>query len=127
MGFGLYASPDYVAAHGAPASAGELRDHRVIDWLDGFPENAVVLWLRRQIGDNIPVFSTNPASARLAAARMGVGIALVPCMVAENLSGVVRLLPDEPIPGVDLWLLVHRDLVRLAQVDRKSTRLNSSH
>src|SRR3546814_11674831 len=95
MGFGLYASPDYVAAHGAPASAGELRDHRVIDWLDGFPENAVVLWLRRQIGDNIPVFSTNPASARLAAARMGVGIALVPCMVAENLSGVVRLLPED--------------------------------
>src|SRR3546814_16822773 len=82
MGFGLYASPDYVAAHGAPASAGELRDHRVIDWLDGFPENAVVLWLRRQLGDNIPVFSTNPASARLAAARPGDRLPLGPCIGA---------------------------------------------
>ena len=37
-------------------------------------------------------------------------------MVAEGVEGVVRLLPDEPIPGVDLWLLVHRDLARLAKV-----------
>ncbi len=116
MGFGLYASPDYLAACGRPGTAADLRNHRVIDWLDGFPENATVLWLRRQLGDNLPVFSTNPASARLAAARQGVGIALVPCMVAEGVEGVVRLLPDEPIPGVDLWLLVHRDLARLAKV-----------
>jgi DNA-binding transcriptional LysR family regulator len=47
---------------------------------------------------------------------MGIGIALVPCMVAESVTGIVRLLPDEPIPGVDLWLLVHRDLARLAKV-----------
>ncbi|MEQ8395344.1 LysR family transcriptional regulator [Thalassobaculum sp.] len=116
MGFGLYASPTYLELHGAPKTPGDLRDHRVIDWLDGFPENVTVTWLRRQIGDTVPIFSTNPASARLAAARMGVGIALVPCMVAEGVQGVVRLLPDEAIPGVDLWLLVHRDLARLAKV-----------
>jgi DNA-binding transcriptional LysR family regulator len=116
MGFGLYASPAYIEAYGAPQTAADLRNHRVIDWLDGFPENATVLWLRRQIGDTTPIFSTNPASARLAAARVGVGIALVPCMVAEGITGIVRLLPDEVIPGVDLWLLVHRDLARLAKV-----------
>lgn len=116
MGFGLYASTGYIAAHGVPASAADLRQHRVVDWLDGFPENDTVLWLRRQIGDSVPVFSTNPASARLAAARMGIGIALVPCMVAEGVTGMVRVLPDEAIPGVDLWLLVHRDLVRIARV-----------
>ena len=37
-------------------------------------------------------------------------------MIAEGIDDVVRLLPDEPIPGVDLWLLVHRDLARLAKV-----------
>ena len=116
MGFGLYASPAYIEANGAPQNAADLRHHRVIDWLDGFPENATVIWLRRQIGDTTPIFSTNPASARLAAARVGVGIALVPCMVAEGVTGIVRLLPDEVIPGVDLWLLVHRDLARLAKI-----------
>src|SRR3546814_12332024 len=70
MGFGLYASPDYVAAHGAPARAGELRDHRVIDWLDGFQENAVGVWLRRQIVDNLQGISPNPGRGRPAATPM---------------------------------------------------------
>ena len=121
MGFGLYASPDYLATHGAPSTPADLVNHAVIDWLDGFPENAPVSWLRAQLAGRPPAFSTNPASGRLAAARAGVGIALVPCMVAEEAlgdgpGGVVRVLADTEIPGVDLWLLVHRDLARIARV-----------
>lgn len=116
MGFGLYASPEYLAAQGAPSVPGDLAGHAVIDWLDGFPENETVSWLRHQTGGHPPVFATNPASARLAAARAGVGIALVPCMVAEGIDGVVRILPEVAIPGVDLWLLVHRDLAKLARI-----------
>ncbi len=121
MGFGLYAAPGYLEAHGMPTVPSGLADHAIIDWLDGFPENAPVHWLREQIAGRPPAFSTNPASARLAAARAGMGIALVPCMVAEEAgwveSGeVLRVLPDAEIPGVDLWLLVHRDLARLARV-----------
>jgi len=116
LGFGLYAAPSYLEARGAPRSAADLAGHAVIDWLDGFPENAPVSWLRHQMADRPPAVATNPASARLAAARAGAGIALVPCMVAEDVDGVVRVLPEVEIPGVDLWLLVHRDLSRLARV-----------
>lgn len=116
MGFGLYASHAYVERHGVPTTAAGLRGHALIDWLDGFPENEPVSWLRRHLGDAGPVFSTNPASGRLAAARAGIGIALVPCMVTEPYEDLVRVLPDEPLPGIDLWMLVHRDLARLAKV-----------
>ena len=116
MGLGLYAAPAYLEARGVPETAADLRRHAVIDWLDGFPETAPVTWLRRMMADRPAVFSTNPASGRLAAARAGVGIALVPCMVAETVDDVVRVLPDEAIPTIDLWLLVHRDLARLAKV-----------
>lgn len=116
LGFGLYASPAYLEAHGAPRAAAEMADHAVIDWLDGFPENAPVSWLRQQMAGRPAAFATNPASARLAAARAGVGIALAPCMVAEEVRDVVRVLPGTEIPGVDLWLLVHRDLSKLARI-----------
>lgn len=116
LGFGLYASPGYLEARGAPQAPGDLADHAVIDWLDGFPENAPVSWLRQQMGGRPAAFATNPASARLAAARAGIGIALVPCMVAEEVRDVVRVLPGSEIPGVDLWLLVHRDLSKLARI-----------
>jgi len=116
MGFGFFASPSYLEAHGAPQSARELREHAVVDWLDGFPETAPVTWLRRQMGDRAPVFSTNPASGRAAAAAAGIGLALVPCMVGESRSDLHRVLPDLEIPPVDLWLLAHRDLTRIARV-----------
>lgn len=116
LGFGLYAAPDYLETRGEPESPADLADHSVIDWLDGFPENAPVSWLRQHLGGRPAAFATNPASARLAAARAGIGIALVPCMVAEEVGGVRRVLPGAEIPGVDLWLLVHRDLSRLARI-----------
>lgn len=116
LGFGLFASPAYLEARGTPEAAADLAQHSVIDWLDGFPENAPVSWLRQQMAGRPAAFATNPASARLAAARAGIGIALVPCMVAEEVDGIRRVLPDVEIPGVDLWLLVHRDLSRLARI-----------
>lgn len=115
MGFGLYASQAYVAAQGMPDSVADLKEHAVIDWLDGYPESAPVIWLRQVLEGRSAAFATNPASGRLAAAKAGIGIALVPCMVSEG-SGLVRVLPEVEIPCVDLWLLVHRDLARIARV-----------
>jgi DNA-binding transcriptional LysR family regulator len=115
MGFGLYASHDYIEAHGEPATVAELKEHAVIDWLDGYPESAPVVWLREVMEGRAPAFATNPASGRLAAAKAGMGIALVPSMVSEG-SGLVRVLSHVEIPCVDLWLLVHRDLARIARV-----------
>lgn len=116
LGFGLFASPAYLEARGTPEAPADLAQHSVIDWLDGFPENAPVSWLRQQMAGRPAAFATNPASARLAAARAGIGIALVPFMVAEEVDGIRRVLPDVELPGVDLWLLVHRDLSRLARI-----------
>lgn len=116
MGFGLYASQAYLDTAGTPRTTGELAGHAMIDWLDGYPETKPVSWFREVMGDRPPVFATNPASGRLAAARAGMGITLVPCMVSEGWSGLVRVLPEVEIPAVDLWLLVHRDLSRIARI-----------
>lgn len=116
MGFGLFAADEYLEQYGRPNAPADLAQHAVVDWLDGFPENAPVSWLRGHMAGQPAAFATNPASARLAAAKAGIGIALVPCMVAEGVAGIRRILPEVEIPGVDLWLLVHRDLSKLARI-----------
>jgi hypothetical protein len=39
------------------------------------------------------------------------GIALVPCLMAEADAGLVRLLPEIELVGPEVWLLVHRGSV----------------
>lgn len=116
MGYGLYASKSYLEKRGVPEKLGDLRSHDMIDWLEDFPEVGSVSWLRRHAGSKPPIFSTNEASGRIAAVRAGIGIALVPCMMASMEPSLVRVLGHENNPFLDLWLLAHRDLARIARV-----------
>lgn len=52
----------------------------------------------------------------LAAARAGLGLAVLPCYLADNDSALTRL--GEPLPAlsVDLWLLTHPDLRNTARI-----------
>src|SRR5436309_7739548 len=61
--------------------------------------------------------------------KAGIGVAILPSKLADRERDLVRLLPTEQVLSVELWVVVHRDLIRTARVraDRKSTRLNSSH
>jgi DNA-binding transcriptional LysR family regulator len=46
-------------------------------------------------------------------ARQGIGIAVLPQIVGDQLAGLRRLnLPEEP-PGRDIWMGYHRDIRRL--------------
>jgi DNA-binding transcriptional LysR family regulator len=61
------------------------------------------------------VFRSNSTASLAAAARAGVGVALLPCFVAERDPALVRLGGPEPVEH-ELWLLVHGDLRRAPRV-----------
>ncbi|ABC80752.1 LysR family transcriptional regulator [Anaeromyxobacter dehalogenans] len=60
-------------------------------------------------------FRCNTSLALAAAARTGLGAAVLPCFVADGDPALVRLDGPEP-PSYDLWLLVHGDLRRVPRV-----------
>ncbi|WP_374641410.1 LysR family transcriptional regulator [Tabrizicola sp.] len=62
------------------------------------------------------VYRTNSITAAQAAARAGIGMAALPCVLADRDPGLVRLcsLP-EPF-ALDLWLLTHEDLRHTARI-----------
>ncbi len=72
-------------------------------------------WLAKVAPARRIVFRCNSTAALEAAARAGIGVAVLPCFAADGDPELVRLDGPEPVPN-ELWLLVHGDLRRTPRV-----------
>lgn len=110
LAFAVYASAGYRARR--PES--RLAEH---DWI-GFDSEHAALARRtaRFLPEVRPALRTNSVAAALSAAKAGVGLAPLPCGLADADPDLVRIspLPDEFT--LDLWLLTHEDLRRTARI-----------
>ncbi|MEM7153427.1 MAG: LysR family transcriptional regulator [Myxococcota bacterium] len=112
---GLYASEAYVAEKGMP-TPGQLAGHRFILFADTRPFRRENSWLQEHVGDGQVVLRSDSVSSVMSAALGGLGIALLPCYVAERDAGLIRTpLEGCPEPRV-VWQAVHRDLVGAARI-----------
>ena len=50
------------------------------------------------------------------ACKAGIGVAVLPCLLADRDPDLVCLLSSDKVLTLDLWLVVHRDLLRTARV-----------
>ncbi len=108
--YGLYASPAYARkiAKGEPLA--------VIGY---DPESDFItdaVWMARRFPDQRFTFRSNSQVSQAAAARAGFGVALAPDFIAANDRRLKRVLPEEGVPEPDLWLLMRRDLAKLARI-----------
>jgi DNA-binding transcriptional LysR family regulator len=101
----------YAGKGSPPAKRGKLDLAR--DSLVGFEESLARTpqerWLAKLAPDRSVVFRCNSTASLHAAARAGVGVAMLPCFAADEDPALVRLDGPEP-PNHELWLLVHGDL-----------------
>ena len=112
FGQSVYASAAYIARHdltGQPESA------RWLGWgpdMKGFHESTEdTEFARAPIWGNFP-----DLTAQHAAARAGLGLAMLPCFTADYDPGLQRVTSREPIMARDIWLLTHADLRRTARI-----------
>ena len=117
---GFYASREWVARNGMPASAADLASAGLI----GFEDTERFSGYLHDIG--IPM---NAADFRLVSdsgvavwerVKRGMGIAAMLREVAKRTPGVVNVLPDMALVVVPIWLITHRELqssprIRLVQ------------
>lgn len=68
----------------------------------------------RFVRDHVPaeriVYKVNTVLGLAEAIEAGAGIGHLPCFIADQKQGLVRLAPPEPGFAADLWLLTHPDL-----------------
>ncbi|MEO1346690.1 MAG: LysR family transcriptional regulator [Pseudomonadota bacterium] len=103
----VYATPSYLAT--------DPKTYRWLGWgpvTQGAPE-----WVQSSEFPNSPVWGYFPTiPAQQAAAREGLGIAILPCLFGDEDDALVRVGSRPPVKSRDIWLLTHNDLRRTARV-----------
>lgn len=106
----IYCSRDYAAAHGRPRRRRDLKGHAFVG--GGGP--GVWLYYQRWLEANGLLESVamqhGSSTGLLAAVRAGVGLAVLPVLIAELDPDLVMCLPPEPGNERGLWLLTHERL-----------------
>ena len=107
-GWALYAADTYLGRRGAPRDPNDLSEHDVIGFDPSLSRVPAAQWLEaRSKGANIAMRSRE-ITDMLAAALSGVGLAALPCMVADAEPKLTRLTA-ELIANPILWLVYRRE------------------
>jgi DNA-binding transcriptional LysR family regulator len=103
----LYCSRDYADRKGVPQSPEDLKKHAIIGGGSGNLWRHYQAWLRSlDLEDQVAVHYGS-SNGLLAGVRSGLGISVLPCIIAENDPDFVRCLPPREDHGRTLWLLTH--------------------
>ena len=103
----LYCSRDYAAAHGVPTSRAQLKKHAFIG--GGGPKlwRAYSAWLHDLGLDDRIIMHHASAMGMLSAIRSGLGIAVLPCIVADTEPDLIQCVPPKNGHGRSMWLVTH--------------------
>jgi len=104
----LYASRAYLGAHGVPEHSKGLAGHTSVSYL-GAPS-----WFNEALAGARVVFFSNSPFVQMRAVAAGIG--LVPCCLGDDYPELQRLSSAEPPELRPLWMIVHRDLRRVARI-----------
>ncbi|MEV6426253.1 LysR family transcriptional regulator [Nocardia sp. NPDC051463] len=113
---GLFATRGYLAAHPRITRVLDLRDHRLIGYVDALLDIPAL----RILDDILPglrvSIQTNNITGQWTAAAGSLGIAVLPRYIGDSDPRLERVLAEEVTVTRKYWLVVPRDLHRLARV-----------
>ncbi|MGE3143458.1 MAG: LysR family transcriptional regulator [Hyphomonadaceae bacterium] len=117
----LYASPAYLARHGAPKTIDDLDQHRMIAYQGGSAALVRELdWAlragREDARPRTPHLELNNVYGMLRAVESGFGVASVPDYMARGNQNLVKVLPDLEGPSFEVYFIYPSDLKRSKRI-----------
>lgn len=114
-GWSLYAAESYIQRSGIPAAATDLAGHDLIGFDEAMTGVPGAEWLLKHGDGARIVLRGNSIISVLNAAVAGMGIAGLPCFVADAEPGLRRLTPMK-VGTRDVWLVYQPMVGRIARV-----------
>jgi DNA-binding transcriptional LysR family regulator len=111
-GWSLYAAPSYLERRAAPASFDDLSGHDLIGFHASLSQQQAAQWLEQRAGPASVVLRSREMTDLVAAASSGLGLAILPCALADMEGGLVRLTPE--VLATSTLSLVYRREMRLS-------------
>ncbi|MCU1446523.1 LysR family transcriptional regulator [Cryobacterium sp.] len=108
---GMYASREYLERNGTPASVAELVTHPLVYFVDSMLQVDDLDAPRRRVPTMRGSLSSTNVFVQIEATRVGGGIGLLPCFMADRHDDLVRLLPEfaEELP---YWMVLRPEAQR---------------
>jgi len=116
FGVAAYASRRYLEKHGRPRRGGGLRGHSLINYMIRPPSLGTLFHGESLDGARFAMNTTASAYTQMAAVADGVGIADLPCCIADEHPQIERVWPAERPTMRTVWLVTHEDLRRATKI-----------
>jgi len=114
--FGLYASKAYAGAHALRPGKRNFSQVEIITWTEEWAHLRGGPWLAEHASTAEVALASDSRRVHHNACKAGIGLAVLPCLIADRDPDLIQLLPPADVLSLDLWLVVHRDLLRTARV-----------
>lgn len=112
VGWSLYAASSYLARRPTPPSLDELGGHDLIGFHASLAQMPPARWLEERAAGASVVLRSREMTDMVAAASSGLGLAVLPCVLADAEAGLVRLTPE--VVATRALSLVYRREMRLS-------------
>lgn len=106
----VYGARDHAARHGLPRTPEALARHGLIGGEGALADIPGSRWLERIAGPGAIVSRSGSLTNMMAGVAAGLGLAALPCMLADREPALVRCFPPVPEIGDDLWLVAREEL-----------------
>src|SRR5262249_11678978 len=116
VSYGLYASVGYLDRHGRPSFAEGCAGHLVTSLVESPIKVVHIDWLKTIAPRAHVVIRTNDIQSHIATAEAGEAMAVLPRVLADRRSGLMRLTPPLPEPSQAVKLGVHPDMRRAPRI-----------
>lgn len=113
---GMYASRDYLQRHPEPRDLDDLQRHRLVYFVDAMLQVEALDLPRRVVPQMRDGVTSTNVLVQVEATRVGAGIGMLPCFVADRHDDLVRLLPDVVNERLPYWMVVRADALRIPAV-----------
>ncbi|SDD07960.1 DNA-binding transcriptional regulator, LysR family [Massilia sp. PDC64] len=114
MSYGVYGHRDYLARHPAPADD-PLAGRAMITWDEAHAHLPAAQWLAKRAPDARVVLAVSTLRAQIAAARAGLGLAIIPDFLVDD-PNLERVLAPGDVFSDGVWLVMHADLAASSRV-----------
>ncbi|MEM8936793.1 MAG: LysR family transcriptional regulator [Pseudomonadota bacterium] len=126
--FGFYAHRDYVHEMQSRKQKVGLGDYKYIGPSDDVADirSPYTKWLNSTVPNADFVLRVNDFESNLPAILAGLGVGVLADHVAEGFDDLVAIVPPSRDRSVSLWIITHRDLTKVAKVQKFVSILTES-
>jgi DNA-binding transcriptional LysR family regulator len=114
---GAYAARDYLEATGAIATVADFTRRRLVGYVPDLIYAPELRYLAEVDERAEAAIRSSSITAQASLIASGAGCGILPCFIGDASPGLVRLLPREVAIERSFWLVVHRDMRRVARVE----------